>query len=59
MLQAVQYEPLLYADDSCLLFQHNDIKEIKINKNLCLVCDRFIDNKLKVHFGEDKLNHFF
>ena len=59
MLQAVQYEPLLYADDSCLLFQHNDIKEIKINKNFSLVCDRFIDNKLKAHFGEDKLNHFF
>ena len=59
MLQTVQYELLLYADDSCILFQHNDIKEIKINKNFSLVCDRFIDNKLKVHFGEDKLNHFF
>ena len=36
MPQAVKCELLLYADDTCLIFQHNDIKEIEIqlNKNL-------------------------
>ena len=30
MHQAVKCELLLYADDTCLIFQHNDIKEIEI-----------------------------
>ena len=30
MSQAVKCELLLYADDTCLIFQHNDIKEIEI-----------------------------
>ena len=36
MPQAVKCELLLYADDTCLIFQHNDIKEIEIQlkKNL-------------------------
>ena len=56
MPQAVKCELLLYADDTCLIFQHNDIKEIKIqlNKNFSLICDWFVDNKLSIHFGEDK-----
>ena len=56
MPQAVKCELLLYADDTCLIFQHNDIKEIEIqlNKNFSLICDCFVDNKLSIHFGEDK-----
>ena len=56
MLQAVKCELLLYADDTCLIFQHNDIKEIEIqlNKNFSLICDWFVDNKLSIHFGKDK-----
>ena len=56
MPQAVKCELLLYADDTCLIFQHNDIKEIEIqlNKNFSLICDWFVDNKLSIHFGEDK-----
>ena len=56
MPQAVKCELLLYADDTCLIFQHNDIKEIEIqlNKNLSLICHWFVDNKLSIHFGEDK-----
>ena len=44
MPQAVKCELLLYADDTCLIFQHNDIKKI----------DWFVHNKLSIHFGEDK-----
>ena len=54
--QTVKCELLLYADDTCLIFQHNDIKEIEIqlNKNFSLICDWFVDNKLNIHFGENK-----
>ena len=56
MPQAVKCELLLYADDICLIFQHNDIKEIEIqlNKNFSLISNWFVDNKLSIHFGEDK-----
>ena len=56
MPQAVKCELCLYADDTCLIFQHNDIKEIEIqlNKNFSLICDWFVDNKLSIHSGEDK-----
>ena len=39
--QAVECELLLYADDTCLIFQHNDLKEIEIqlNRNFSLICD--------------------
>ena len=32
------------------------MKEIErnLNKNFSDVCDRFVDNKLSIHFGEDK-----
>ena len=52
----------LYADDTCLVFQYSDIKEIEIqlNKSFSLICDWFVDNKLSIHFGEDKtLSQFF
>ena len=54
--QSVNCELLLYADDTCLIFQHNDIKEIEnqLNKNFSLICEWFVDNKLSIHFGEDK-----
>ena len=56
MPQAVKCELLLYADDTCLIFQHNDIKEIQtqLNKTFSLICDWFVDNKLSIYFGEDK-----
>ena len=56
MPQSVNCELLLYADDTCLIFQHNDIKEIEnqLNKYFSLICDWFVDNKLSIHFGEDK-----
>ena len=50
------YDLLLYADDSCLMFQHKDVKEIEkvLNQKFSDLCDWFVDNKLSIHFGEDK-----
>ena len=54
--QAVDSELLLYADDTCLDFQQGDIKEIeeRLNRDFSTLVDWFVDNKLRVHFGEDK-----
>ena len=56
MPQAVDCELFLYADDSCLVYQHRDAKaiETKLNNNFSSVCNWFVDNKLSIHFGEDK-----
>ena len=56
MSQAVTCDLLLYADDSCLVFEGNDISEIEaqLNKDFNSLCDWFVDNKLSIHFGEDK-----
>ena len=56
MPQAVDCELWLYADDTCLVFQHKDIPKIEwaLNKNFSMLCDWFVDNKLTIHFGEDK-----
>ena len=53
---AVDCELLLYADYTCLIFQHKDIIEIEWapNKNFSMLYDWFIDNKLSIRFGEDK-----
>jgi hypothetical protein len=46
----------LYADDTCISFKHKNIKTIegKLNKDFNTLCDWFLDNKLSIHFGEDK-----
>ena len=56
MPQAVSCDLLLYADDSCLVFQAKDVDEIefKLNQDFNNLCDWFVDNKLSIHFGEDK-----
>ena len=56
MKQAVDCNLFLYADDSCLVYQHKDVKEIErnLNKNFSNVFDWFVDNKLSIHFGEEK-----
>ena len=56
MPQAVDCELFLYADDSCLVYQHRDGKaiETKLNNNFLSVSSWFVDNKLSIHFGEDK-----
>ena len=61
MPQAVKSNLLLYADDSCLMYQHRDVNEIEkqLNNNFENFCDWFVDNKLNIHFGEDKPNLLF
>ena len=52
MPQAVKCELFLYADDTCLIFQHRDIKEteIQLNKKFSLICDYSVGNKLSIRF---------
>ena len=46
----------LYADDTCIYYQHRYIQKIEnvLNKEFSSLCEWFIDNKLSIHFGEDK-----
>ena len=48
-------ELLVYADETCLIFQHKGITEIEtaLNKNFSMLCDWFADNKLNIHFDKD------
>ena len=56
MEQAVDCDLFQYGDDSCLVYQHKDVKVIEknLNKNCSYVCDWFVDSKLNIHFGKDK-----
>ena len=56
MPQAVTSTLLLYANDSCILYQHKDVVQIekRLNEDFENLCNRFVDNKLNIHFGEDK-----
>ena len=56
MPQAVKCDLFLYGDDTCLTFQHENVKEIEdqLNLNLSSLCDRFINNKLSIHLNKDK-----
>ena len=46
----------LYADDTCIFYQQENIKKTKnvLNKDFSKLCQWFIDSKLSIHFGEDK-----
>ena len=56
MPQAAKCDLFLYADDTCLTFQNENVKEIEdqLNLNFSSLFDWFIDNKLSIHLGEDK-----
>ena len=56
MPQAVNSNLFLYADDSCLIFQHKDVEEIKkvLDNEFENICNWFVGNKLSIHFGADK-----
>ena len=60
MSLAIKCYLFLYADDTCLLFQHKDINEIEkqLSKDSENNCDWFVENKLSIHFGEDKIKSF-
>ena len=58
MPQSVDCDLFLYADNTCLGFADKNIDTIEnnLNKNFNSLCDWFVENKLSIHFGEDKLN---
>ena len=55
MPQAVDCDLFFYTDDTCLLFQHNNLQQIneELSKDFSNICDWFVDNKLSIHFRED------
>ena len=56
MPQAVKSNVLLYTADSCRMYQHKDIPEIEkiLNEDFENICHWFVNNKLSIHFGDDK-----
>ena len=46
----------LYADDTCISYTHKNVEYIeeKLNQDFGSLCDWFLDNKLSIHFGEEK-----
>ena len=36
------------------MMTHEEIEKI-LNEDLEIICDRFVDNKLSIHFGDDKI----
>ena len=56
MPQAVRSTLLLYGNDSCTLYQHKEVDGTvkQVNKHFKNICDSFLDNKLSIHFDEDK-----
>ena len=59
MPQAADCDLFLYADNGCLLYQHEDLDQInkELTKTFCDICDWFVGNKLSIHFGEDKTKY--
>ena len=59
MPQAVHSDLSLYADDSCITFQHKDVRTIKhkLNKDFANLCEWYVDNKLSTHLGEEKTKY--
>ena len=56
MPQGVDCDLFLYVDDTCLLYQQKDLDQInkELTKIFCNICDWFVDNKLSIHFGDNK-----
>ena len=53
MPMIVKCNLLLYADDTCLVFQSKNANDIEkqLNEDSANICDWFVDNKLSIHFG--------
>ena len=52
MKKAVSSDLLLYADDSCFVFQHKHVTEIETNlsNDFSNLREWFLNNKLSIHF---------
>ena len=61
MPPAVTSTLVLYTDDSRILYQNEGVTQIEkqLNQNFENICDWFIDNKLSIHFEEDKTKLIF
>ena len=59
MPKAVDCELFRCAGDSCLVYQHRDVKAIatKLNNNFSSVCNWFVDNKLSIHLRKQNQMH--
>ena len=56
ILQAVVRDWFLYVDDACIVFQHKNVTEIEKQLIIDFSTLRhwFFDNKLSIHFEQDK-----
>ena len=56
LAKAVVSDSLLYADDTCIVFQHKNVTEIEkqLPRDFSSLCDWVVDNKLSVNFGQEK-----
>ena len=56
MPQTIKSNLVLYADDSCLIFQVKAVIEIEkqLNRDFRKICEWFLNNRLSIHFGKDK-----
>ena len=56
MPMAVKCNLFLYADDTCLVFQSKNVKDIEkqLNEDFANISGWLVNNKLSIHFGEDK-----
>ena len=54
--QAVVSGSLLFADDTCIVFQHKNVTEIEKQqlRDFSSLCDCIVDNKLSVHCSQDQ-----
>ena len=59
MKQAVNSDLFLYVDDSCLVYQQNNVGKIEqnLNKNFSNICHWFVENNLSIHFGKKDKMH--
>ena len=59
--RAVVSHSLLYADDTSIVFLHKKINEIEkqLLRDVSSLCDWFFDNKLNIHFSQDKTKSIF
>ena len=53
---AVKCDLFWHADDTCLVLQSKNVKDIEkqLSEDFANISDWFVDNKLSIHFGEDK-----
>ena len=51
----------LYANNTYIFYQDKDVEKIEkvLNKEFLSLCEWFIDNKLSIHFGDDKTKTIF